>query len=132
MTNSDVFLDYVSACTARDLDRAIHFYTPRSVYHNVPTPAVSGVDAIRSILEGFFQLCSAVKFEIHAIAESAAGTVLTERTDSFCINGVWRAVRVMGAVEIEGGKILAWREYYDTRQMEEAFADATPPVPGQS
>ena len=126
MNNTQVFLDYVAACTAMDVERAMSFYTPQSTYHNIPSPILRGTAEIRSTLEGFFGMCSEVKFDILSIAESASGVVLTERIDRFRINGRWLAVPVMGAVEIEGGKFRAWREYYDSRQMEAAFESVRP------
>jgi limonene-1,2-epoxide hydrolase len=122
MTPTQVFLEYIAACEARDIERVMRFYTPQSTYHNIPSPMLRGPEEIRSLLQGFFGMCSAVKFDVLSIAESPAGVVLTERIDRFEIAGEWRAIPVMGAVEIQDGKLLAWREYYDSRQMESAFA----------
>lgn len=120
--NTQVFLDYVAACTAKDLETALGFFTAESVYQNMPMEPVHGIEGVRSVLEPFFRMVSATRFEIHSIAATDTGIVLTERTDSFCINGLWRAVRVMGAVNVKDRKIMEWREYYDSRQMEAAFA----------
>jgi limonene-1,2-epoxide hydrolase len=125
MTSSEVFVAYVAACTAKDLERAVSFYTQQSVYHNLPTEPVHGVDGVRKILSEFFAIASAIRFEIHAIAETPSGEVLTRRTDHFCINDTWVSVEVMGAVSIRQGKILVWREYFDSRQMEAGFAKAS-------
>jgi limonene-1,2-epoxide hydrolase len=124
MTNSEVFLAYAQACTDMNLELALSFFTPQSVYHNIPMEPLHGIDGARLVLVEFFKVTSAVRFDVHAIAESLDGEVLTRRTDHFCVEGVWRAVEVMGSVLVKDGKILIWREYYDSRQMEAAFAKA--------
>lgn len=122
MSNVPVFLDYVAACEARDVDRVVSFYTDTSTYHNIPQEPISGLAAIRATLNGFFSLCSAIQFEILEICETGTGVVLSERIDRFCIASRWRECRVMGSVEISNGQFVAWREYYDSRQMENAFS----------
>jgi limonene-1,2-epoxide hydrolase len=39
--------------------------------------------------------------------------VLNERVDSFIVNGRPVVVPVAGVFEISGGKIKAWRDYFD-------------------
>jgi limonene-1,2-epoxide hydrolase len=47
--------------------------------------------------------------------------VLTERTDTFTINGAKSPIPVMGAFDLRDGLIVAWRDYFDmgltTRMM---------------
>ena len=43
----------------------------------------------------------------------AGDTVLTERTDTFTVNGVAAPIAVMGAFELRDGLIVAWRDYFD-------------------
>ena len=43
--------------------------------------------------------------------------MLTERVDKFEIGGKWVAIPVMGAFELEDGKIRAWRDYFDLAQF---------------
>jgi ketosteroid isomerase-like protein len=38
MTPTQVFLEYIAACEARDIERVMRFYTPQSTYHNIPSP----------------------------------------------------------------------------------------------
>ena len=44
---------------------------------------------------------------------SAGATVFNERVDSFLVNGRSVVVPVAGVFEISGGKIKAWRDYFD-------------------
>lgn len=40
--------------------------------------------------------------------------MLTERVDHFVFDGKTIDARVMGAFEVAGEKIIAWRDYFDT------------------
>jgi len=56
-------------------------------------------------------------WQIHNIAETATGAVLTERTDRFWFLEKPMEVPVMGIFELQNGKITAWRDYFDTKQV---------------
>ena len=51
----------------------------------------------------------------------ADGVVFIERVDDFVYRGKHGAVPVVGVVEVEQGRVKAWREYYDRAQMIEAM-----------
>jgi limonene-1,2-epoxide hydrolase len=51
----------------------------------------------------------------------ADGVVFIERVDDFVYRGRHGAVPVVGVVEVEQGRVKAWREYYDRAQMIEAL-----------
>lgn len=58
---------------------------------------------------------TAMKIDVLAIAETGS-KVLTERID-YILNAAGETVMtvpVMGVFEIEGGRITAWRDYFDT------------------
>ena len=78
-------------------------------------------DGIRTFIEGFIGMASEISFEVHHIAETDAGVVMTERTDRFKISGDWIALPVMGTFEIADGKITAWRDYFDMSQFQNAI-----------
>jgi limonene-1,2-epoxide hydrolase len=44
---------------------------------------------------------------------AAGNLVMTERVDHFSYDGRKVDARVMGAFEVVGDKIAAWRDYYD-------------------
>jgi limonene-1,2-epoxide hydrolase len=76
-----------------------------------------GIDAIRGVLDPMFAVSSKVDWQVHNIAETATGNILTERTDRFLIKGKWVEVPVMGTFELRNGKITAWRDYFDANQV---------------
>jgi len=49
------------------------------------------------------------------------GLVFMERTDRFVYNGHPGAVPVVGVLDIRGGKVKEWREYYDRASLEKAL-----------
>jgi limonene-1,2-epoxide hydrolase len=52
--------------------------------------------------------------EIEILNLAVAGNVvLTERVDHFVYDGKKIHARVMGAFEVNGHKITAWRDYFD-------------------
>jgi limonene-1,2-epoxide hydrolase len=53
---------------------------------------------------------------VHYQGESADGVVFNERTDRFDMGAKWIELPVAGVFELRGGKISAWRDYFD-RQM---------------
>ncbi len=84
-------------------------------------PAVRGKVAIRESLAGFMASSEEVQWEVLNLAADA-DVVLTERVDKFKINGVWVEVPVMGVFETAGGKIAAWRDYFDLGQFQSRLA----------
>ena len=111
----------IEAFNQNDLERIMACFTPDCVYHNMPMAPVKGIDAIRNVLKGFLGMATEVKWTTRQIAQSG-NVVLTERTDGFLIGGRWIELPVMGAFEVEDGKIRAWRDYFDlstwTKQLQ--------------
>jgi limonene-1,2-epoxide hydrolase len=106
----------IEAFNQNDLERIMACFTPDCVYHNMPMAPVKGIDAIRNVLKGFLGMATEVKWTTHQIAQTG-NIVLTERTDGFLIGGRWVELPVMGSFELRGGKIAAWRDYFDLAQF---------------
>lgn len=123
MSNRQIVDDFVAAWKTRDLDRVISFVAPDCVYHNIPWAPVQGEAEIRKTLKGFLDMAEAIEFVVHHSAESAEGVVMNERTDRFRINGKWLDLPVTGVFEIRGGKIAAWRDYFDAGQFQSQMAE---------
>jgi len=86
------------------------------VYHNIPLEPAVGLEATLEALQVFFGMFERIEIKILAIA-TVDGTVLTERDDVMCLNGVEGHLPVMGAFEVDGGRITAWRDYFDMGQV---------------
>jgi limonene-1,2-epoxide hydrolase len=53
---------------------------------------------------------------IHHIAENENGTVFTERSDSWTMNGVKVVCPFVGVFQVRDGKIVSWKDYFDLDQ----------------
>ncbi|HEY6418350.1 MAG TPA: limonene-1,2-epoxide hydrolase family protein [Candidatus Binataceae bacterium] len=116
-----VVSNFISAWPRRDLDELMAFFADDAVYHNIPMPPAKGKDAIRAVINSFLPMAKAVEFKV--LKSAAAGdTVFNERVDIFDLGGGKKIeLPVAGVFEIRGGKIAAWRDYFDlamyTKQM---------------
>ena len=117
MSNSEIITAFCAVWAERDLDKIMAFFTDDAVYHNIPMdPANVGRDQIRAVIESFTSAPRSIEFAIHHQAENEEGVVMNERTDSFEIGDTTVRLRVMGIFELSGGKISAWRDYFDMQQ----------------
>ncbi|MCC6919093.1 MAG: SgcJ/EcaC family oxidoreductase [Alphaproteobacteria bacterium] len=119
MSNSEIVTQFMRAWEAKDTDRIMSFFAADAVYHNMPMPAMKGVEEIRKFIAPFAGSADDVVFEVLNQAETAEGTVLNERVDRFTLkNGQKIAAEVMGVFELKGGKIVAWRDYFDMKAVQ--------------
>jgi limonene-1,2-epoxide hydrolase len=112
----DVVTSFCGAWPRLDLDELMSFFTDDAVYHNIPMDPVVGLDNIRATIGGFTAGVEKVEFDVlHIVA--AGGTVLTERVDRFYTSERTINLPVMGTFEVVGGRIAAWRDYFDLNQF---------------
>jgi limonene-1,2-epoxide hydrolase len=95
-----------------DADEIMSHFAPDAVWENVPIRAVSGHAEIRKEVEGFLGPMTSFDAEILNLAV-AHNIVLTERVDHTDFGGQLFHARVMGAFEVDGDEIKAWRDYFD-------------------
>lgn len=108
--------DFCAAFSRRNIDEILAYFAADAVYHNIPIDPVQGSEAIRAMLEQFVAPAESAEFEILHLAVRG-NVVHTERVDHFRILGRDIALPVAGVFEIEGGKIAAWRDYFDMQQF---------------
>jgi limonene-1,2-epoxide hydrolase len=122
--NVEIILAFCKAGQDRDVDRQMSFIDEDSTYHNMPDDKpVAGRAGIRALLSSYVTTTEASEIKVLAIAETSAGRVLTERVDRFRVKGgKWIECPVMGAAEIENGKIKKWRDYYDAAFVSKQLA----------
>ena len=117
----DLVLRLIDAFNRIDMEAVIDSFTEDAVYHNIPMAAAQGKAAIRETLATIMGDSEEVQWDVLNIADEG-GVVLTERLDRFKVNGVWAEIPVMGVFEVSGGKIAAWRDYFDMGQVQQQFA----------
>ena len=98
-----------------DVDEIVGYFTDDAIYHNIPVDPAVGREAIKATFAMFTTGVERIEFRILNIA-AEGDTVLTERLDVFVLPNVTIELPVMGTFEVRGGKIAAWRDYFDLHQ----------------
>lgn len=92
-------------------------FTDGTVWENVGLSRTVGFAEAKAFMEGFAQLKPIESGEVivHHAAE-IGDVVLTERTDNFLDKdgNLIVSIKLMGVFEMDGPKIVAWRDYFDT------------------
>ena len=115
-TPVEIVSQFCDQVAAGDAAKAAGFFSDDAVYHNIPLDPVNGRDAIRDTIGMFLGMADKVWFEtLHIVAEGPL--VMTERIDHFTQGDRDIALPVMGAFEVNDGKITAWRDYFDMNQF---------------
>ena len=115
-TPTQVVQEFCAAFATKDVDTISSLLADDVVYHNVGMAPAVGKDASVAMIQGFLDMAEKMTFDIHRIAVNG-DSVLTERTDTFTINGADSPVAVMGAFDLRDGKIAAWRDYFDLQSF---------------
>ena len=96
------------------------FFAEDAVYHNIPQEPVTGreniANTIASVLRPGPPGIEGIDFRVINIAANGP-VVMTERVDVFQLPYKSFELPVMGTFEVSGGKINAWRDYFDMNQF---------------
>lgn len=111
-TAAEVVEQFCAAFSTKDVDTIASLLADDVVYHNVGMAPADGKEASLATIQGFLDMADGMSFEIHRIA-ALGDSVLTERTDTFTINGAKSPIPVMGAFDLRDGLIVGWRDYFD-------------------
>lgn len=95
-----------------DTNEMMSFFADDPVYHNMPGPPARGADAVRRTIDGFLKTWQKTDWELLNIAADG-DTVFAERIDRTDTGGKHIDLPVVGVFELRGGKIAAWRDYFD-------------------
>ena len=114
MTAAEVVEALIRANESRDIEAVVALMTDDIEYENVGMGVCRGHDEVRGLLGPFYAGAERVAWEV--LAQVTAGTtVMNERVDRFYLpDGKVAEVRVAGIFEVEGDKVRAWRDYFDT------------------
>ena len=103
------------------------FFSDDAVYQNIPLAPVTGRDAIADNIASFIRPgppgIESIEFRLVNIASSGP-VVMTERIDVFKLSDRSFELPVMGAFEVSGGMIDAWRDYFDMNQFTSRLGSA--------
>ncbi len=121
MTPTAVVEAFIAAWNRMDFDGVMGWLAADIRYHNIPMQPLVGWDAVRDYLAAAWRF-DAVDWQTLALAETADGRVLTERIDSFVIQGQRIDLPLMGIFEISADRITAWRDYFDLAMYRQQLA----------
>jgi limonene-1,2-epoxide hydrolase len=107
-----VVSDFCQAFARRNLDEIMNFFSEDAVYHNIPMDPARGKAAIKAVINTFLPGSQSIEFKILHTA-SMGNVVMNERVDMFVMGGKHVQLPVAGVFEVRGGKIAAWRDYFD-------------------
>jgi limonene-1,2-epoxide hydrolase len=92
------------------------WFTPETVYVNEGVSITTGADEAIANIERSEKTSAVATVGIDMLAIAADGNrVLTERQDRFerADGSEITSAKVMGILEVEGDRIVAWRDYFD-------------------
>jgi limonene-1,2-epoxide hydrolase len=112
MSPEEVVRAELGAWSRLNVDEIVSYFAVDAIWDNVPLGAVSGHEEIRKAVNGYVGRTAQGDIEILNLAVTG-NVVLTERVDHFVYDGRPVDARVMGAFEVNGDKITAWRDYFD-------------------
>jgi limonene-1,2-epoxide hydrolase len=108
---------FLEACVRADPEEFAAWFTEDATWWNAPWKPVHGRDAIRETLRRGAERMVALPWEIRNIV-AGGDVVMVERVDHFLVGERRVSVPSMGIFELRGGKIAAWRDYWDLQQFE--------------
>lgn len=102
-----------------ELDAAFRaYFTDETIWENVGWATTVGAEEAMELNRGYEDALgmTAIRVENLAVAETG-NKVLTERIDHIIGKDGEAMIspKVMGIFEVEGDKIVSWRDYFDTR-----------------
>ncbi|WP_209857281.1 limonene-1,2-epoxide hydrolase [Rhizobium herbae] len=101
------------------------WFTPQTVWTNVGISSTTGIDEAIGMIDELEKSMGIATVHIEMLAIAADGNrVLTERLDIFerADGSEIGRVTLMGIYEIEGDRIVAWRDYVDVNAISKLAA----------
>ena len=116
MAQSDaakIVADFLEAWSRLDADELAEFFAEDAVWEDgVPSEPYRGKEAIRAQIQRYVRHISDVKIVVHTQV-ARDGYVMHERTDHLTRGGRRLHLRAMSVFEVEDGKIVANRDYWN-------------------
>ncbi len=112
MSPAETVHAFLVAMEKMNYDAAMQFVSEDITYTNGASDAVKGHEGILNTLVPFFTPLKENDFQI--LREAANGnTVFLERLDRHLADHGWFELPVNSVFEVEDGKLVYWREYFD-------------------
>ena len=124
--NNELVRAVLSAWERRDTAFILDHFTDDAVYHAMPLRPIVGKAALEPWVRSFEQVPPG-RLEIHH--QVATGdVVMNERTDRITVDGTEVTLAICAVFEVDGGRVRAWREYFDLAGLQSALRAGGPPA----
>lgn len=110
----------IDAWNQRNWQQVYDLFAQDGVLQSMMLPPTVGREAIQQRIGALAKGIEGIELRVRHIGV-VDGVVFVERVDDFVYRGKHGAVPVVGVVEVEQGRVKAWREYYDRAQLVEAM-----------
>jgi limonene-1,2-epoxide hydrolase len=110
----------IDAWNRRDWKAAGEMFAEDAVLHSMMIEPIRGRAAIAERIAGLGAGIEEINLDVRNIGR-VGDVVFVERVDRFTYKGHKGAVPVVGVLEVENGRIRAWREYYDRASLVRAM-----------
>jgi len=117
--NDALVREFLAAWERRDTAYILDGFTEDAVYHAMPLRPIVGKAALGDWVRGFEDVPPGHLQIRHQVASAAV--VMNERTDAITLNGKPVTLPICAVFEVDGGRIRAWREYFDLAPAKAAF-----------
>ena len=112
MSNEQTVRDFIAAWSRLDVDELVGYFTEDGIYHNMPIAPVQGREALKAFIGNFLNGWTETTWDVLTLV-SSGDTVIAERLDRTVVHGKKVDLPCCGVFEMRGGKIAAWRDYFD-------------------
>ena len=119
--NAQTVRDFIAAWPRMNVDEIVGFFAPDGIYHNMPMAPVAGTAMLKGFIAAFLKDWTATRWDVINLLASG-DIVVAERVDHIHIGDKACDLPVVGVFEMRGGKIAAWRDYFDLNTYAQAFA----------
>lgn len=120
--NEQVIRDFISAWSRLDVEELVQFFCEDGTYHNMPTKAVTGHDALRPFISAFLKGWTSTEWDVLNLM-SKGNVVFAERLDRTVVGDKQVNLPCCGVFEMQDGRIKVWRDYFDLGTYVSALRD---------
>ena len=111
MSPEEVVRAQLNAWATLDAEKILSYFSDEAVLVD-PTGTYRGLGEVRSWVRGHVKRMDHADLEVLNVAVNDT-LVMVERVDRFIYDGKNVSAKCMGAFEVVGDKIIAWRDYFD-------------------
>lgn len=128
MTRIEVMLAVIAAWKARDIDGALAHMDEDIVWHYAAAiaPPLQGKAKARKFLEAFATQIQEVRWRIFDYAERGERLFVEGVDEYVAVDGGLVSAAYAGVLDFKDGRIVGWRDYFDSGVVESLKAGAEP------